>query len=697
MLSTTFTKVALAGAITMLIGCRVDISLPPSENNSSGSNIVIDVTVSSQPNLSSSSSLSSTSPASASSWPGSQGASSQSSVGFSSVPYTNSSQSSNAFPPPVSSSNAVSSVAPISSAPASSVASSVVSSVASSVAVSSAVSSVASSAASSVDQEAVAIVDLDTYDGTIPLEPTLAKGTPGAALQTAGNPFAGSYFYLSPDIKTMMDYSLSLVQPNSDVANKIKFVQRQPSAVWMDSIATIYGDPEAGRRSLIGHLDAAVAQQNFFAQKDGAMSPMTVVIIIYNLPDRDCAAFASNGQLYEVGKPNDPSTNNQNGLQRYKDEYLKVITDAFTAKPEYKNLRIVTMLEPDSFPNLITNTNANPGGPSLQWPTLTENGVSYCDKVMNYTEPGLEAGLGVYGRGLQLAIEELYKAGTKNNTTNNIYTYLDIGHAGWLGWDDNTNTSNLYRGVAGFLKLIRGANSDGVPGYNKVRGFGSNTSGYTPTEEPAISNSFADREALSSFYEWNQAVDEMTYIDNFRAMVQRQDPSFSPGFIIDTARNGWGRKSDRPSILDAVTKGTNAALRIDERSHRGHWCNVNNAGVGEVPKASPDNSRPHLDAFFWMKPPGESDGISFDVADYAVGSAAYNALDPIDQAIVNDAADPKYAGKTLDTMCISGQTREGTTTAPVPELAPHAGGWFHKQFIMLINNAHPELGTSEYN
>src|SRR5690606_31516345 len=103
---------------------------------------------------------------------------------------------------------AVSSVAPASSAPASSIASSVVSSAASSVAV----SSVASSAASSVDQEAVAIVDLDTYDGTIPLEPTLAKGTPGAALQTAGNPFAGSYFYLSPDIKTMMDYSLSLVQ-----------------------------------------------------------------------------------------------------------------------------------------------------------------------------------------------------------------------------------------------------------------------------------------------------------------------------------------------------------------------------------------------------------------------------------------------------------------------------------------------------
>lgn len=694
MLSTSFTKIALASAITMLVGCRVDISLPPSENHSSGSNIIIDVTVSSHSATTTSSSVSSapfSAPSSSSQVPASQP---------SSVPASSLAASSEGGVI-VSSANSISSVAPASSSPASSIASSVVSSVASSVvssvASSAAVSSAVSSAASSLDEEAVAIVDQSTYDGTIPLEPTIAKGTPGAALQTAGNPFASSYFYLSPDIKTMMDYSLDIVGNNATLANKIKFVQRQPSAVWMDSIATIYGDPDAGRRSLIGHLDAAVAQQNFFAQKDGAIAPMTVVVIIYNLPDRDCAAFASNGQLYQVGKPNAPETNNQNGLQRYKDEYLKVITDAFTAKPEYKNLRIVTMLEPDSFPNLITNTNANPGGPSLQWPTLTENGVSYCDKVMNYTEAGLDAGLGVYGRGLQLAIEELYKAGTKDNTTNNVYTYLDIGHAGWLGWDDETNTSNLYRGVAGFLKLIRGANSDGVSGLSKVRGFGSNTSGYTPTEEPAISNRFADREALSAFYEWNQAVDEMTYIDNFRAMVQRQDPSFTPGFIIDTARNGWGRKNDRPSILDGLTKTTNAALRVDERPQRGHWCNVNNAGVGEVPKASPDRSRPHLDAFFWMKPPGESDGISFDAANYPIGSAAYNALDAVDQAIVNDASDPKYLGKTLDTMCISGQTREGTTTAPVPELAPHAGGWFHKQFLMLIDNAHPELGTSEYN
>jgi cellulose 1,4-beta-cellobiosidase len=89
--------------------------------------------------------------------------------------------------------------------------------------------------------------------------------------------------------------------------------------------------------------------------------------------------------------------------------------------------------------------------------------------------------------------------------------------------------------------------------------------------------------------------------------------------------------------------------------------------------------------------------ISFDVAKYPKGSAAYNALDAVDKAIVDDAADPKYAGKTIDTMCTPGGVRDGMKTVDVvPALSPHAGGWFHKQFLMLINNAYPALGTTDY-
>ena len=202
--------------------------------------------------------------------------------------------------------------------------------------------------------------------------------------------------------------------------------------------------------------------------------------------------------------------------------------------------------------------------------------------------------------------------------------------------------------------------------------------------------------ALSVFFWWNVAFDEMTYIDMVGARVRSEQPVFNPGFIIDTARNGWGR-SGRPTPGSA-TRGTNLSQKVDQRAHRGHWCNVNNAGVGEMPKANPDPSRSHLDAFFWMKPPGESDGISFDVNDYLPeSSGAFQTLDAVDQDIVRSANNPIYAGKALDTMCIAGELRDGQiATEVVPELSPHAGGWFHKQFLMLIDNAYPTLGQSDY-
>lgn len=545
------------------------------------------------------------------------------------------------------------------------------------------------------------MVDDSTYTGTIPLAEK-AEGKPGATLQTSGNPFLDAYFYLSPDISTMMDYSLEIVEQSGDseLADKIKYVQRQPSAVWMDSIAAIPGDPDAGRRSLEQHLDAAVKQQQFFAERDGQIAPMAIVVIIYNLPDRDCAAYASNGQLYQIGKPGtDLPPSELDGIRRYREEYLGVIVDTFKKKPEYQNLRIVAMLEPDSYPNMITNTELNPDGPSLVVPGLvTDDGRTYCDTLLDdYSAPGLAEGLGVYGHGLQIAIEELAKVG-------NVYTYLDIGHAGWLGWDNNNpedgDNTNLKRGVDGFMKLIEGANTDGVSGFTKVRGFASNTSGYTPTMEPAISNSLEDLMTLEPFYEWNPAVDELSYIDAFSKRIETVRGSFgagsfAPGFIIDTARNGWGREG-RPTP-DNSTRGTDLTKRVDQRAHRGHWCNVDKAGVGEVPKAAPDSSRAHLDAFFWMKPPGEADGISFEISEYAPGSAAYNALDAIDKAIVDEASNPIYAGKEVDSMCVAGSIRDGDkATQPIPELSPHAGGWFHKQFIMLINNAYPELGKSDF-
>ena len=111
-------------------------------------------------------------------------------------------------------------------------------------------------------------------------------------------------------------------------------VAEYPTFVWMDCIAAVNGT-NGYPRSLAGHLDQALAQD-----------ANAIGIVIYNLPNRDGSALASNGELHDC----------QNGLKRYKTEYIDAIFDTIQ-KPKYSKLRIVMVIEPDSLPNLITNLN----------------------------------------------------------------------------------------------------------------------------------------------------------------------------------------------------------------------------------------------------------------------------------------------------------------------------------------------------
>ena len=73
---------------------------------------------------------------------------------------------------------------------------------------------------------------------------------------------------------------------------------------------------------------------------------MTIMVVVYDLPNRDCSSEASNDELRV----------SENGLARYQAEYIDPIYALF-AQPKYSDLRIVVILEPDSLPNLVTNLN----------------------------------------------------------------------------------------------------------------------------------------------------------------------------------------------------------------------------------------------------------------------------------------------------------------------------------------------------
>ena len=419
------------------------------------------------------------------------------------------------------------------------------------------------------------------------------------------NPYAGARGYVNPDWAQQVQAEAAAT--GGTLGQQMARVATNSTAVWMDRIGAI----TAGR-GLRGHLNAALAQQS-------GTTPVAITIVIYDLPNRDCAALASNGELLV----------SQNGIARYRTEYIDPIA-AILADPAYRNLRIVAIVEPDSLPNLVTN---------LSVPACQEANSS-----------------GAYVGGIQYAINKL-------RPLSNVYMYLDLAHSGWLGWDSNF-------GPAADLvtSTVRGTNA----GLSSIDGFISNTANYTPVEETFLPNpnlTVGGQPVKSSaFYEWNPYFDELDFAQAMRnAFVSRGFPS-GIGMLIDTSRNGWGgsARPTGPSTSTDLNTYVNQS-RIDRRPHRGGWCNQSGAGIGARPTASPAAG---LDAFVWIKPPGESDGVS--------------------QAGVPDPTDPN---KKFDPMCDPNAQSRYNSAYPTNALpgAPHAGRWFPAQFRMLVQNAYPVL------
>jgi cellulose 1,4-beta-cellobiosidase len=389
-------------------------------------------------------------------------------------------------------------------------------------------------------------------------------------------------------------------------------VADQPTAVWLDTIGAIEGDPDSvsgGAWGLETHLDEALEQQ---AAAGGG--PFVFQFVTYNLPARDCAALASNGEL------------GIDELDRYQSEYIDEI-DAILSRPEYASLRIVSVIEIDSLPNLVTNVDGEPGATAL------------CTQVRDS---------GVYVDGIRYAIDAY-----ADNP--NVYSYIDAAHHGWIGWDDNRSaTASL------LADTVLGSQSNG----SGVAGFIANTANYSALVEPSIPYPLSQEARQSSWIDWNMFADELTFAQAFRQDLINAGLPSDIGFLIDTSRNGWGgtnRPDGSGSTIDEV--------RIDRRIHAGNWCNQSGAGLGERPQASPESG---IDAYVWIKPPGESDGSS--------------------ELIPTGPDNPD--GKGFDEMCdptYTGNARNGYSMTGALPNAPVSGAWFEAQFQELVANAYPPL------
>ncbi len=449
----------------------------------------------------------------------------------------------------------------------------------------------------------------------------LFTAMPSAFSQThVANPFSGATWYTSPDYANEINISIGQ-ETDPILIQKMQTVKTYPTAVWMDRIAAINGT--GGRLGLNGHLNAALQQQQ-------GSTPIVVKVVIYDLPGRDCAALASNGELSINANP---PTQPLSGLDTYKTQYIDPIV-SILSNPAYANIRIVAVIEPDSVPNLVTNAG---GG------TTT---IQACVDAKNS---------GVYVQGIQYAITRLH-------TIPNVYQYLDIGHSGWLGWPNNFSGA-----IQQYTTLVTGTPA----GVNTIDGFVTDTANTLPTREPFMNASMTigGQQLIGAmFYEFNPFIDEASYAQAlYQNFVSAGFPS-TIGMIIDTSRNGWGgaARPTGPSTSTDLNTFVNAT-KIDRRAHRGLWCNPVGAGIGTPPQANPAGFFPQLQAFVWIKPPGESDGTYL--------------------ASLTPHPDPNCDPSKTNPLA------GNTPTGAYPN-SPTAGTFFPVQFHDLVNNAFPPIPTN---
>ncbi|KAL0580958.1 1,4-beta-D-glucan cellobiohydrolase cel6c [Marasmius crinis-equi] len=225
-----------------------------------------------------------------------------------------------------------------------------------------------------------------------PLQPRAACTSP---VTLTGNPFEGRTLHANSRYRDLVTKAADQIS-DASLKEKALKVADIGTFLWLDTISTI--------STFESYLNQTSCDEIFG-------------VVIYDLPGRDCAAKASNGEL-PVG-----------AIDRYKTEYIDAIAKIIKAHPE---VAIAAVIEPDSLPNLITNID-----------------LATC-----------QASAAGYREGVQYAFKSL--------NLPNVAMYVDAGHGGWLGWNEHTQ-----KGANELASAYKGAGSP-----SSLRGFVTNVSGW---------------------------------------------------------------------------------------------------------------------------------------------------------------------------------------------------------------------------
>ncbi|KAH9901712.1 carbohydrate-binding module family 1 [Xylariomycetidae sp. FL2044] len=261
-----------------------------------------------------------------------------------------------------------------------------------------------------------------TVPGTTVTATTSAPAGSGTASYT-GNPFSGVQMWTNSYYASeVSEYAVPTLGAGALAVAEV------PSFMWLDTLSKV-------------DLMATTLADIRVANEAGGNN--AGIFVVYDLPDRDCAAAASNGE-YSIA---------DGGVEKYK-AYIDAIAELVKS---YSDIRILLVVEPDSLANMITNLSV--------------------EKCANAQE--------AYHECTQYAIAQL--------NLPNVAMYLDAGHAGWLGWPANlAPAAEMYASVyteAGSPAALRGLATN-VANYNawEIDSCPSYTQGNTNCDESSYVN-----------------------------------------------------------------------------------------------------------------------------------------------------------------------------------------------------------------
>ncbi|KAK2754668.1 putative exoglucanase gh6d [Arachnomyces sp. PD_36] len=234
----------------------------------------------------------------------------------------------------------------------------------------------------------------------------VTSALPHISRRQDANPFEGRQLFVNPTYSESLEVTKQSFSGNATNAGKVQFIQNEVGTfVWVSNIDSL------------ANIDAAIEAARSAQESTG--TEQIVGLVLYNLPDRDCSAGESSGEL----------TVAEGGVDRYKTEYV----DVYASKVlEASDLQFAIIMEPDAVANMITGKD-----------------IPLCSSAADAQRECIA-----------YAIDKLQ--------ADNVHLYLDAANGGWLG------SADMITAAATEFANIIGQTS------GSIRGFSTNVSNYNP-------------------------------------------------------------------------------------------------------------------------------------------------------------------------------------------------------------------------